>query len=168
MLMDRSQAQREEPARLTRQEAAILRVLQEDGRLSIAALAEKVSMSTTPCWRAVRRLEEAEIIDGYRASIRRRKLGYGVDAFVIVRVDSHQDEAAQTFEAAVGLHDKIIECLVLSGAADYQLRVVADDIEQFSEFSRRTIARLPHIREVRTAFVLKEVKSFRGFPVSAR
>jgi DNA-binding Lrp family transcriptional regulator len=154
--------------RLTQQERGILKHLQADGRLTTAALAEKVHMSTTPCWRAVRRLEEAGIIEGYHASVKRSRLGYGVHAYVIVQVDSHRDEHALEFEAAVKLQDQIVECLVMSGPADYQLRVVADDIESFSEFSRRTIARMPHVREVRTAFVLKEIKPFRGYPIPAR
>jgi len=156
------------PITLTRQERAILAHLQENGSQAIAALAEKVHMSTTPCWRAVRRLEEAGIIEGYRAAVQPSRLGYGVNALVIVQVDSHRDEHALEFEAAVRQEEMIVECLVVSGPADYQLRVVADDIEEFSAFSRRTIARMPHVREVRTSFVLKEVKAFKGYPVPVR
>lgn len=165
--MERRKAQ-EDLARLTPQERAILKHLQIDGRQTTAALAEKVSMSTTPCWRAVRRLEEAGVITGYRATIDRARLGYGVDAIVIVQVDSHRDEDALEFEAAVRLQEQIIECLVVSGPADYQLRVVADDVASFSEFSRRTIARMPHVREVRTSFVFKEIKTFSALPIPVR
>ncbi|WP_198350974.1 Lrp/AsnC family transcriptional regulator [Flavisphingomonas formosensis] len=159
---------KEQNGELTRQERAILTHLQEDCRQTTAALAEKVHMSTTPCWRAVRRLEEAGIIDAYRASVQPSKLGYSVNAVVIVQVDSHRDEHALEFEEAVQREERIVECLVVSGPADYQLRVVADDIEEFSRFSRRTIARMPHVREVRTSFVLKEVKSFKGYPIPVR
>lgn len=166
--MSRSKSQSDEPVRLTQQERAILKHLQKDGRQTTAALAKKVNMSTTPCWRAVHRLEEGGVIEGYHALVKRRKLGYTVDAYVIVQVSSHRDEDALEFEAAVQLHEEIVECVVVSGPADYQLRVVADDIESFSRFSRRTIARMPHVREVRTAFVLKEIKPFRGYPIPVR
>lgn len=154
--------------KLTGQERAILKHLQVDSRQTTSVLAEKVNMSTTPCWRAIRRLEEGGYIQAYRASIDRNKLGFGVDAFVIVQVDSHRDEDALEFEAAVRNEERIIECAIVSGPADYQLRVVADDIEEFSEFSRRTIARMPHVREVRTSFVLKEIKPFAGYPIPKR
>jgi DNA-binding Lrp family transcriptional regulator len=152
----------------SKQERAILTQLQSDCRQTTAALAEKVHMSTTPCWRAVRRLEEAGVIDGYRASVQPSLLGYTVNALVIVQVDSHRDEHAIEFEEAVRREDRIVECLVLSGPADYQLRIVADDIDEFSRFSRRTVARMPHVREVRTSFVLKEVKPFTGYPIPSR
>lgn len=153
---------------LSLQERAILKHLQQDGRQTTAALAEKVNMSTTACWRAARRLEETGIITGYHAAVEPRRLGYGVNAIVIVQIDSHRDEDAIEFEAAVQMQERIVECLVVSGPADYQLRVVADDIEDFSEFSRRTLARMPHVREVRTAFVLKEIKRFMKYPVPNR
>ena len=99
---------------LTRQERAILTQLQEDCRQTTAALAEKVAMSTTPCWRAVRRLEDAGIIDGYRASIQPSKLGYTVNALMTVQVDSHRDEHALEFEEAVRREERIVECLMIA------------------------------------------------------
>ncbi len=98
---------------LTRQERAILTHLQEDCRQTTAALAEKVHMSTTPCWRAVRRLEETGIIDAYRASVQPSKLGYSVNAVVIVQVDSHRDEHALEFEEAVQRKVKRLSGLML-------------------------------------------------------
>uniref|UniRef100_B0T9J4 Transcriptional regulator, AsnC family n=1 Tax=Caulobacter sp. (strain K31) TaxID=366602 RepID=B0T9J4_CAUSK len=153
---------------LSPQEAAILRLLQQDARMTTASIAEQVHMSATPCWRAIKRLEEIGVIEAYRVSVNRQALGYGVDAIVIVQIDSHRDADAGEFEAAVAREPMIVECAVVSGPADYHLRVVASDIESFSNFSRRVIAKLPHVREVRTSFVMREIKKFTGLPVQGR
>ena len=79
----------------------ILRLLQEDGTLSNAKLAERLSLSVTPCWRRIRRLEEEGFIDGYQANLNRRKLGFGVLAFVQLSFDIHTDDSANRFEKAV-------------------------------------------------------------------
>lgn len=150
---------------ISRQDAAILAVLQQNAQLTTAEIAEKVRMSPTPCWRAVRRLQDSGIIEGIRASVDREKIGYGIDAFVTVQIDTHRESEACEFEKAVVTYPEIVSCHVVSGSTDYLIRVVATDMASFSDFSRNVLIKLPHVREVRTSFVLKEVKKFAGYPI---
>lgn len=165
--MVRESGLKKESVSLSVQERKLLKSLQEDARQTIATLAEHVAMSPTACWRAVRRMEEAGLIVGYHAAVSKAGLGYGVDAFVVVQIDNHLEKSAAEFENAVMAQDEIIECVILAGPADYQLRVVAEDIDSFYQFSRRTITRMPHVKEVRSSFVLKEVKKAAAIPVLA-
>ncbi len=145
----------------------ILRELQMDGRLTNQALAERVGMSASPCWRRVRRLEEAGVIRGYQAVLERREIGFGVLAFARIRVDGHNDKEAQEFADAVTRLDQVVACYAIAGDADFMLQVVAADLEAYGRFSMEVLRALPHIKEMQTMFVLKEIKPYRGWPIGA-
>jgi DNA-binding Lrp family transcriptional regulator len=137
----------------------LLAALQRDARLSSAELAELVSLSASPCWRRVKRLEEAGVVRGYHASIDARMLGYGVSAFVQVALE-HKDTAhMQAFEASMASFEQVIACHCICGVFDYQLTVLATDLAAFSEFARQHINGFPGVKDVCTAFVVKEVKA---------
>lgn len=143
----------------------ILERLQSDGRLTNQALADEVGLSTSPCWRRVRQLEDSGVIAGYRADIDRQKLGLGVLAFIRVKIDSHNAAEAEEFSASVARLREVIACWSIAGDADFLLQVVSPDLDTYADFAMTVIRRLPRIKEMQTTFVLKEIKPFTGLPV---
>lgn len=147
-------------------DAAILAELQADGRLTNQDLATRVALSASPCWRRVRQMEEAGVIAGYRAVVDRRKVGLGVMAFVRVKIDSHSEAEAKRFEDDIQRLDAVVACYSIAGSADFMLQVVAADLDAYADFAMNVIRRLPRIKEMETAIVLKEVKPLTGWPVA--
>ncbi|MBY3036532.1 Lrp/AsnC family transcriptional regulator [Rhizobium laguerreae] len=145
----------------------ILKALQGDGRLTNQELAERVGMSTSPCWRRVKKLEEAGVIRGYQAVVDRRAVGLGVLAFVRVQIDTHSHDEAERFEREVGELEAVIACYSVAGEADFLLQVVAADLDSYAEFAMTVIRRLPGIKEMHTMFVLKDIKASTILPVQA-
>lgn len=143
----------------------ILEALQSEGRLTNQALAEKVGLATSPCWRRVNRLEQSGVITGYRAALSRHKLGLGVLAFVRVKIDSHNARQAEEFSADVMRLNDVVACYSVAGDADFLLQVVARDLDAYADFAMTIIRRLPRIKEMQTTFVLKEIKAFEGYPL---
>lgn len=143
----------------------LLDALQKDGRTTIGDLAERVSLSQSPCWRRVRHLEECGVIAGYHARLDRKLLGYGVLGFVHLAMHDHTPDMAAAFEREVVALPQVLACHNLSGRYDYQLEVVAQDLELFAEFVRSNIRGLPGVREISTSFSLKEVKRSIALPV---
>jgi Lrp/AsnC family transcriptional regulator, leucine-responsive regulatory protein len=143
----------------------LLSALQKNGRTTVGELAELVSLSPSPCWRRVRQLEESGLIAGYHARLDRQLLGYGVLGFVHLAMHDHTQEKADAFEREVVALPQVLSCHNLSGRYDYQLEVIARDLETFSEFVRNNIRGLPGVREISTSFSLKEVKRSSELPV---
>ncbi len=146
----------------------ILDALQTEGRLTNVELAERVAMSTSPCWRRVRQLEAGGVIKGYRAELDRRRLGLGVLAFVSVQIDSHGDAEAQRFEEQVARIPEVIACYSVSGQADFLLQVVSPGLDTYADFAMTVIRRLPGIKAMHTSFVLKEIKPAGPLPIPGR
>jgi Lrp/AsnC family transcriptional regulator, leucine-responsive regulatory protein len=146
-------------------ELKILSSLQDEGRLTNQELSERVGMSTSPCWRKVRQLEETGVIRGYRADLNRRKLGLGVLAFIRVKIDSHNETEADAFATEVARLQEVVACYSIAGDSDFLLQVVSADLDSYADFAMSVVRRLPRIKEMQTTFVLKEIKSFEGFPV---
>lgn len=149
---------------LDQTERAILRLLQQDGRLSNVALAERVGLSESPCYRRVRQLEQAGVISGYAAVVDQRRLGLDVTAFVLVTMEKQPDAATQAFLAAVHAEEHIVECYATSGSHDYLMKVVARSIDHFSELCMQRILKFPGVMHVESSFSLKEVKHSRVLP----
>jgi Lrp/AsnC family transcriptional regulator, leucine-responsive regulatory protein len=149
---------------LDQTERAILRLLQQDGRLSNVALAERIGLSESPCYRRVRQLEQAGVIRGYAAVVDQRRLGLDVTAFVLVTMEKQPDAATQAFLAAVEAEEHIVECYATSGSHDYLMKVVARTIDHFSELCMQRILKFPGVMHVESSFSLKEVKHSRVLP----
>ncbi len=143
----------------------ILLALQQDGRQTMAELAEQVALSQSPCWRRVRQLEESGVIKGYHAHLNRSKLGYGVTGFIHLQMENHTPEVAAAFEREVVALPQVLSCHNLSGRYDYMLEVIASDLEAFSMLVRNKIRGLPGVKELSTSFSLKEVKRSDVLPV---
>ncbi|MBB3290082.1 MULTISPECIES: Lrp/AsnC family transcriptional regulator [Rhizobium] len=143
----------------------ILEALQKDGRLTNQALSSKVGLSTSPCWRRVRELEETGVIQGYAATLDRRRIGLGVLAFIRVKIDSHSEAEAEEFSRDVLKLNEVVACYSIAGDADFLLQVVATDLDSYADFAMAVVRRLPRIKEMQTTFVLKEIKPFKGLPL---
>ncbi len=150
---------------MDRADRALLIALQTDSSRSIADLAAAVNLSTSSCHRRIRALEEQGLIRGYAARVDARKLGLSVAAFVEITLTSQSREAMERFERAVGDFDDILECHLMSGAADYQLRVAAADLDHYNRIHRDCLARLPGVSSMRTSFSLRRIKRFEGYPL---
>ena len=151
---------------LDRTDLRLLAALQDDARLTVAQLAEKVSLSASPCWRRVKRLEEAGYIEGYHAQLSAARLGYGITAFVSVVMGSHTREVARAFEARLQDIPEIIACHNVSGQYDFLLEVVAADLAAYGEFARNVLQDLPGVTELHSSFSLKSLKDQRKLPLA--
>ena len=144
---------------------SLLRTLQRDARTTVGTLAEQVALSPSPCWRRVRQLEQSGVIAGCHAQLDRHRVGYGVLGFVQLGLHNHTDETTAAFEREVQVLPQVLSCHNLSGRYDYQLEVVAQDLERFSEFVRSVVRNLPGVREISTSVSLKEVKRTTALPL---
>ncbi|MGC0885018.1 Lrp/AsnC family transcriptional regulator [Pantoea agglomerans] len=143
----------------------ILEILQDDARVTNQVLAEKINISTSPCWRKVRKLEEDKVIQGYRAVLDRKKIGLGVMVFIRVVIDSHSEAEARKFEEEVTALEDVVACYSIGGDADFLLQVVASDLDSYADFAMSVVRRLPGIKEMQSMFVLKEIKPLVSYPI---
>jgi DNA-binding Lrp family transcriptional regulator len=144
---------------------AILHALQSDGRLSNVALATKVNLSESAVLRRVRQLEEAGVIAGYAMLVDQAKVGYPSDVFVQISLHRQQGEDLEKFEAAVRDVPEVMECYLMTGDADYLLRVVASDAADFERIHTRILTRLPGVARVRSSFSLRTVVKKSEVPI---
>lgn len=144
---------------------ALLKALQDDARLTTSELAQLTQMSQSPCWRRVKRLEEAGLIAGYHARLDRRALGYGVMAFVTISIEGQDEEHSLDFERAVREIPEVVMCHGVSGPEDFVMVVVARDLDDYSALMQQKLRRLPGVKMMRTSFSLQEVKGLDGLPI---
>lgn len=150
---------------MDRSDLLLLREVQLDSNRSIQELASSANLSTSACHRRLRALEQAGLIEGYQARLDPKKLGLGVNAFVSIRLNSQSQETMARFEEAVGRFDQILECHLLSGAADYLLRVVVATLEEYEQVHRTCLAKLPAVLSMQTSFSIRSVKRWTGLPL---
>jgi Lrp/AsnC family leucine-responsive transcriptional regulator len=136
----------------------ILRELRLDGRLSNTKLAEKVGLSTTPCWNRVRALEEHGVIEGYTALLSQKALGFPDTVIIEVTLDRHDDEIFEKFGQALADLPEVMEAYLLTGEYDYLIKVAVAGTAGYEEFLRRKLYRLPGLRHSRSTFVLRCLK----------
>ncbi|NCF19314.1 MAG: winged helix-turn-helix transcriptional regulator [Haliea sp.] len=143
---------------MDRTDLRILDALQQDGRQSNQALADRVGISTAACWRRVRALEEEGVIERYAALLSRPKLGLDLCAFVHISLARHVQESTVPFEQAVMERPEVMECFATTGDADFILRVVTTSIEAFDKFLEQFLFGLPQVSQVRSNIALRELK----------
>ena len=153
------------PVSLDRTDKALLNALQSNARLTVAELADRVALTTSPCWRRVRNLEESGVISGYQAILSPKALGYGVTAFVSIMMESHTQEIARAFEQRLLEIPEVVACHNVSGRYDFLLEVVAKDLESFGEFAREVLQTLPCVKEIYSSFSYKSVRPLRVIPL---
>jgi Lrp/AsnC family leucine-responsive transcriptional regulator len=144
----------------------IVTELQTNARLTNVELAEKVGLSPSPCLRRVKRLERDGYIDGYRASLRRGRIGLGFSVFLGVKIDGHANEHAQSFESAVVKMPEVVACHLVSGESDYLLEVVVPELEDYQRFLVGKLLNLSIVREVRSNIAIQTLKAGAPLPLS--
>jgi Lrp/AsnC family leucine-responsive transcriptional regulator len=144
---------------LDRIDRRMLEILQSEGRISNAALAERLHLSPSPCLRRLRALEHDGVIAGYRAVLDRPKLGLGLTVFVELKVDNHSDETARAIAEALVAAPAVVSAHIVSGPADFRLEVAVADLADYEELLFGTLLKLPNVTDVRSDFVLRTVKA---------
>jgi Lrp/AsnC family transcriptional regulator, leucine-responsive regulatory protein len=144
----------------------LLAELQNDARMSHQALAEKVHLSAAQCFRRVRKLEEAGVIDRYVALLNPARVGLGVTAFVSVSLKSGQQQDLQKFAAIVAAIPEILECHTVTGEADYLLKVVAPDLQVFSRFLLERLVSHFDVVSTKSEVSLEQIKSTTALPLA--
>jgi Lrp/AsnC family leucine-responsive transcriptional regulator len=145
---------------------AILNALQNQGRISNAELAELVNLSPSACHRRVQRLEKDGFIKQYVALLNARKIGLPTTVFVEIRLSAQADEVLDNFEKAVARIPDVLECHLMAGTADYILKVVAENTEDFARIHRQHLTRLPGVAQMQSSFALRTVFKTTALPVT--
>jgi DNA-binding Lrp family transcriptional regulator len=143
----------------------ILQELQRDARQTVQQIAQRVGLSTTPCWKRIKDMEATGVIRSYTALVDRSKVGLNLLVVVEANLSQHSEDLVQQFERAVAATPQIVRCLSTTGQADYILTVMVPDIAAYEQFLHGTIFKLPGVTHVRSSIVLKEVKSEVRLPV---
>ena len=135
----------------------ILSVLQKQARITNADLSERVNLSPSACHRRVQRLEEEGYIAAYVALLDNRRLGRPTTVFVEITLQSQAEDLLDAFEREVARVPDILECHLMAGTADYLIKIMAQDTDDFARIHRRYLARLPGVRQMQSSFALRTV-----------
>jgi Lrp/AsnC family transcriptional regulator, leucine-responsive regulatory protein len=152
---------------LDRTDRRILAVLAGDGRISWRDLSEQVGLSLTPTLRRVRRLESEGFIKGYSARFDEVRLGGAFSVFVSVSLERQAEEVLELFEARIRQAPEVMTCFMMSGEADYLLRVVARDLPSYQAFMNEVLTRIPGVARIQSSFALKEIIQRAAPPLEA-
>ena len=150
---------------LDRVDREMLAILQSEGRISNAALADRLHLSPSPCLRRLRTLESSGVISGYTAVLDRPRLGLGLTVFVDLKVERHSDRSAAEISRALSEAPEVISAHIVSGVADFRLEVVVPDLAAYERLLFNTLLKLPHVTDVRSDFALRTVKSAGPLPL---
>lgn len=135
----------------------ILDALQEHGRTTNQDLSEQIGLSPSPCLRRIKALESTGVITQYVALVNPEAVGLDVTAFVRVRLDRQDDRHLERFETAIADFSEVMECYLMTGEADYQLRVLVPSLGAFEDFLRFKLTRIEGVAQVTTSFALRPV-----------
>ncbi len=149
---------------MDRLDKKILSCLQENAGLSVAEISERVGLSSTPCWRRIRNLEEAGVIRSRVALLDRDKLNLGTTVFVAVKTSAHNEKWLAAFAEAVAGFSEVVEFYRMSGDIDYLLKVVVADIPAYDDFYKRLIAAVD-LNDVSSSFAMEEIKWTTALPL---
>ncbi|MGL5839889.1 MAG: Lrp/AsnC family transcriptional regulator [Sphingorhabdus sp.] len=143
----------------------ILRLLQHDATLAVHEIGHQVGLSTNPCWRRIKRMEDAGVIERRVAILNPATIGLGVTVFVAVRTRTHDAKWLDLFAKGVADIPEIIECHRMSGDTDYLLKVVVSDIAHYDRVYQRLIADVPGLSDVSSAFSMERLKFGTALPI---
>ncbi len=145
--------------------ARILELIQLDANLSVAEIAERVGLSSSPCWRRIKKLEDDGIIQGRVTILDREKLGLTFEVYCTVKLSLPTKQNLETFELAVMRWAEVVQCATVTGAADYELRIVTRDIHAFDDFLRDRILSLGLVSNIESKIVVRSVKNTTAMPL---
>ena len=145
--------------------ARILELIQHDASLSVAEIAERVGLSPSPCWRRIKRLEEDGVIQRRVTILDREKLGLTFEVYCTVKLSLPTKENLETFETAVVRWAEVVQCATVTGAADYELRIVTRDMHAFDDFLRDKVLSLGLVSNIESRIVIRAVKNATAVPL---
>ena len=143
----------------------ILRILQDEGRISNLDLSKKIGMSPPPTLRRVRDLEKNGFIDGFRANLEPSKLGYDLTAWIFISLKNQNEESLNSFEKLVWGWETIRECYMLNGEVDFILKSVSKNMSEFNDFLSQNITSNENVLSVKTSFTIKTTKRLGNIPI---
>ncbi|TGD72041.1 Lrp/AsnC family transcriptional regulator [Mangrovimicrobium sediminis] len=154
--------------KITRQDIDILELLQRDATLSTNAIAERINISQSPCWRRINRLEESGVIRRRVALLDRHALGMEVVVFATINLTSTGRQNLLAFEQEIVGHPEVMECYTMTGIWDYMLKIVTRDIRHYENFVRNTLTASPAIRELHSHMAVTEIKNSTELPLDTQ
>jgi len=147
-------------------DAKILHLIQGNAALSVADIADKVGLSSSPCWRRIKRMEEVGIIKQRVTILDRKKLGLDFEVFVAVKLALPNRTNMEKFEKAVARMPEVIQCASVTGAVDFMLRVVTKDMHSYEDFLREVLLSIDLISDVQSRIVLRQSKDSNAIPLN--
>ncbi len=133
----------------------ILRALEEDSRISLVQLSDRIGLSATPCKRRLARLQDSGLISKYSVVIDRKNAGFGVTAFVSVELERQDSDSVTEFQSKAALFEEVVTGTLMTGAHDFLLEVAVESLEEFETFLQTKLMRLPGLRIVKSRFALR-------------
>jgi Lrp/AsnC family transcriptional regulator, leucine-responsive regulatory protein len=146
----------------------IIKALQDNARLSSQELSDQVGISSSPCWRRVKALEEAGVITKYVTLVDPEALGLSISIFTNVSLDKQIESALETFQKAVRKRPEVMECYLMTGDFDYLLRVVVGNLHEYERFLLDHLTKISGVASIKSSFALKQVKYTTALPVSSQ
>ena len=156
------------PIALSKSDVEILKMLQSDATLSTAAIADKINLSQSPCWRRVNRLEQEGLITRRVAMLNRQALGMDVVVFATINLTSTGRQNLLEFEQEIVRHSEVMECYTMTGIWDYMIKIVTRDIRHYEAFVRNTLTASPSIRELHSHIAVTEIKNVTELPLDTQ
>lgn len=151
--------------RLDNADRSILRLLQEDGRMTNADLARKVGLSPPSMLQRVRRLEQKGFLKGYSAQLDPEKLGFGLQIMAMISLSMHQEQPIEMFLREVKDIPEVLECYHVSGDFDFMLKIVAKDMHDYERILRDNLSTIKAIGKIHSCFILRTNKDSKALPV---
>lgn len=146
-------------------DARILDLIQHDASLSVAEIADRVGLSSSPCWRRIKRLEDVGVIQKRVTLLDREQLGLAFEVFAEVKLSLPSRENLEAFEAAVTRLPEVVQCATVTGGMDYVLRVVTRDMHAFDDFMREKLLSLGLVSNIESRIVIRSIKSSTAVPL---
>ena len=147
-------------------DAKILHLIQSDAGLSVSDISEEVGLSSSPCWRRIKRMEEMGIIKGRVTLLDRKTLGLVFEVFVAVKLGLPNSENMEKFEQSVARMPEVVQCAVVTGAVDFMLRIVTTDMHAYESFLREVLLSIDLISDVQSRIVLRQSKDTTAVPLN--
>ena len=153
------------PVELDASDRRILKIMQDDGSLTNAEIAERAALSPSPCWRRIQRLKDLGVIAKQVVLLDRTKIGLNFQIFAQVRLNAKGRENIEEFSATIQKFPEVLDCYVTLGPTDFILRIVAEDINAYERFFYDQLSRVPGIQEINSMVALSEIKSTTALPL---
>lgn len=143
----------------------ILRALQEDGRMTIQAIADRVGLSPSPCLRRIRQMEQSGVISAYSALVDQEAVGLPVSVFISIKLERQRAAELDSFAQAIAAWPEVMECYLMTGQRDFLLRVVCADLSTYETFLRDKLTQVEGVSSIESSFALGQVKYSRVLPL---